>query len=261
MLKEKARSFPLDVEPGSYMARCYRIVEIGTIPGEYKGEKSITRKIMFTYELPEEQKVWKEGEAAKPVSISKVFSFYTTSKPPKKTMLREFIEGWIGVGMTELEAKEMDVMDLLGKECVLTIIHKPKTDGSKKLEITGCAKLMKNQVCPPSVNLPRALTYDNFDTAEFATLPQWLQDDMKNSEEYKHMMGTGDGIDREVQHEGVDGPDDDDIKELTAAIAKAKTFNSQPELESYAKGLSKKITSSEVFREAYKATYANCLPF
>ena len=76
--REKAREFPLDIEQGPHISRCIRFIDMGTIEGTYMGEKTIGRKLMFTYECPKVLKEWKKGEPKKPVLVSRVFSFYMT---------------------------------------------------------------------------------------------------------------------------------------------------------------------------------------
>ena len=98
------------VEPGTYMARCYSMVELGHIDTEFNGEKKKAHKVMLTWELPEEMAVFNEDKGPEPYSVSKT---YTLSMHEKST-LRKDLESWRGKGFTELEAAKFDITKLLG---------------------------------------------------------------------------------------------------------------------------------------------------
>ena len=48
------------IAPGTYPARCYSMVHIGTVTEEYQGEKKEQNKVRITWELPTELKEFKE---------------------------------------------------------------------------------------------------------------------------------------------------------------------------------------------------------
>lgn len=66
--KEGGNFTPL--EPGTYLARCYSMIHIGTIQEEFQGEKKTMNKVRITWELPTELKEFKQGEGEKPYSVS-----------------------------------------------------------------------------------------------------------------------------------------------------------------------------------------------
>ena len=56
---------------GTFPARVYNIVYLGTVKGEYKGLPTSSFRVRITWELPTKTHVFKEGESAKPFSVSK----------------------------------------------------------------------------------------------------------------------------------------------------------------------------------------------
>jgi hypothetical protein len=130
------------VNPGTYVARCFSMIEIGTIPVEYKGQVKKQKKVMFTWELPDELEVFKEENGPEPFAVSKTYtlSLYDGSN------LRHDLDSWRGVAFTDKEAESFDVTKLLGVPCLLSVIHKPgKVDPSKSyVEIASISGLGKS---------------------------------------------------------------------------------------------------------------------
>ena len=174
------------VEPGTYMARCFSMIEIGHIDTEFNGEKKKAHKVMLTWELPEELAVFNEEKGPEPFSVSKT---YTLSMHEKST-LRKDLESWRGKGFTELEAAKFDITKLLGVPCLLTITHQPgKTDPTKTyVTVSSISRLMKNQECPPPVNPSRTLSFNDFDWKVFEALSDYTKDKIKQSDEFRALQ-------------------------------------------------------------------------
>ena len=72
---------------GTHVAICYRVIDLGTQESVYNGEKKSARKVLISWELPNEEKA--DG---KPFVIS---ATYTWSMHEKST-LRKTLEAWRG---------------------------------------------------------------------------------------------------------------------------------------------------------------------
>ena len=94
---------------GTHIARCVRIIHIGTIKEEYMGEMKDMNKIDLTFELVDETYLFKEGEDAKPFVVSKEY----TLSMGEKANLRKLVEGIIGKSMVQGEADMFDIESLL----------------------------------------------------------------------------------------------------------------------------------------------------
>lgn len=174
-----------DFEPvpaGTYPARCYSMVHIGTIKESYMGQDKIMNKVRLSWELPTELKVFKEDEGEKPMVISKDY----TLSMFEKANLRKDLESWRGKGFTEEEAESFDITNLLGIECQISIIHKTNKSNKTYAIISAISTLVKGTECPPQVNPNFEFNYDEpFNQEGFDSLPDWIKNKMRESEEYK----------------------------------------------------------------------------
>ncbi len=125
---------------GTYVARCYSMVHIGTIEDSFQGEKKVLNKVRLSFEFPTETKVFKEEEGEKPYILSKEF----TLSMHEKATLRKMLESWRGKAFTDEEAKSFDITKLLGKPCMISVVHKAKDDGKVYAELSSIAGMQRD---------------------------------------------------------------------------------------------------------------------
>lgn len=185
IIAEKKGTDFKQVEPGTYVARCYSMIEIGTLETEYNGEKKKAHKVNISWELPTEKDVFDSSKGPEPFVVSKT---YTLSMHEKST-LRKDLESWRGKGYTEDEAKAVDITKLMGQPCILSLIHQPgKNDPTKNyVVISSISKLMKGQECPEQINPMRVLAYDSFNWDIFNSLSDYMKDKIRTSDEFKKL--------------------------------------------------------------------------
>ena len=109
------------IPAGNYIARCYQMIEIGTVEEIIIGEKKTLRKVRIGWELPDELRVFNPEKGEQPCVISQEF----TLSMNEKANLRKMLASWRGKDFTEDEARCFDISKLLGVPCMLNIIHKP----------------------------------------------------------------------------------------------------------------------------------------
>jgi hypothetical protein len=172
------------IAAGTYAARCYQMIHIGTAEENILGQVKKLNKVRITWELPTETKVFKEENGEQPHVISKEF----TLSMNEKATLRKFLEGWRGKAFTEKEAEAFDITVLLGKPCMLSIIHKQAKNGNTYAEISSVSSVPKGMNVPEQFNESKELNYDKFDWDLFETLPDFIKDKMKQTDEFKFMM-------------------------------------------------------------------------
>jgi hypothetical protein len=171
------------IPAGNHIARCYEMVQIGTVietTGIYAGKES--HKVRLTWETPDEKHDFGKGE--QPFSISKEF----TLSMHEKSTLRKMLESWRGKAFTEDEAKRFDVTKLLGKPCMLNVIHKKSNSGKEYAEISSISALPKSFECPPQVNPTRVLSFDEWNESVFQSLPDFIKNKITSSKEYAAMV-------------------------------------------------------------------------
>lgn len=170
------------IPAGNYIARCYQMIEIGTVEEEYKGDKKTMKKVRIGWELPTELRVFKEENGEQPLVISQEY----TLSLGEKANLRKMLASWRGKDFTEEQAKVFDITNLLGVSCMLNIIHKPSADGKKTNQsIAGVSPLAKGVTCPDQINENFLFEFDNFDPSVLEKLPDFIKLKIKSSEEYK----------------------------------------------------------------------------
>jgi len=185
MLTAKAtneKQFELAPE-GTHIARCIQIVDLGTQSVEFNGEKKEQHKARITWELPNEQRVFKEENGEQPFLVSKEFTVSLSDK----ANLRKVLESWRGKAFEENELQGFDVMNVLGVPCMLQIIHKTSKSGNKYAEISSVMKLMKGTVCPNQINPSTSLSFEDWNETIFNGLNEWLRDKIKLSPEYRQL--------------------------------------------------------------------------
>lgn len=172
------------IPAGTYAARCYSMVQIGTIEESFQGKPKKLHKVRITWELPTELKVFKEENGEQPHVISKEF----TLSMNEKAILRKFLEGWRGRTFSEEECERFDITVLLGKPCMLSIIHKTSSNKNVYAEISSISAVPKGMTVPDQINPSFEFSYDNFSEEKLLQLPEFLQNKIRSSDEYKFLQ-------------------------------------------------------------------------
>ncbi len=143
-------------------------------------------KVKLTWELPNEKlTLHKDGkESIVPRVISKDYTLSTD----KKANLRKDLEAWRGRPFTPEEVTAFKVETILGANCLLNVIHKPSADGSKVYANVGGIMPLPKGTAKLAPELP-LLVYDLPTNGEAFTfppaMPEWIQNQIKQSEEYQ----------------------------------------------------------------------------
>ena len=177
----KGQSTP--IEAGTYVARCYSMIYMGTLTEEFQGQVKHQKKVRVTFELPTELKVFKAENGEQPQVIGKDF----TLSMHEKGTLRKMLQSWRGKAFTDAEAQNFDITKLLGVPCMLSIVHKISKTGNTYAEIATISPMMKGMACPEQINESFEFNVDNFSEDEFNNLPEFIKDKVKSSAEYKKL--------------------------------------------------------------------------
>ncbi len=193
---------------GNHVARVFQIIYIGTVKTNFKDDYGNIKEIpmvRISWELPLETVAFKEGDIAKPFVVSKEF----THSMFKKSALRPFVEGIIGVGLTDEEADGFDLDEIIGKPCLLSVVHTEKING-KFADVHAATPLVKGMVAPNQVNPSKILSYEKWDEEFFQKLPDFIKDKMKGSREYLRMRNAGPAGDIKVTPtDGIEYPEEE----------------------------------------------------
>jgi len=209
MIEATNQSKPKEIIPsGNYLARCYSMIHIGTVPEIVLGVEKLQNKVRISWELPLELRVFSEEKGEQPLAISKEY----TLSMHEKANLRKDLESWRGKGFSEKEAESFDITKLLGVPCMLNIIHKSSKNGNEYAIIQGITGVPKGFTCPAQINKTFEFNYnDNFDF-ELPGIPDFLKEKIRLSKEWKFKV-TPENVDLidNVYPEQVDDQQSNDL--------------------------------------------------
>lgn len=161
------------VPEGSHLGVCDMFVDLGMQDSNF-GAK---HKIYLRWQIPSLRMEWeKDGEKHEgPMAIG---GQYTLSLS-EKSNLRPMLQSWRGQAFTPDELKKFDVTTILGKPCMLSVVHKPKDGGGVFANVGTVMKLPKGVPAPELEG--EAILYDADNKGSWEKLRPWLQDKIKNA--------------------------------------------------------------------------------
>lgn len=164
---------------GSHTARLIQIILLGTQVSANK-EYADAPKIRLTWELPEEKEVFDEDQGPQPFVVSKE---YTLSMNPKATF-RKDLEAWRGRPFTDEEATVFDTSKVIGKPCMLSVMHSSKGDRTYA-NVATIANVPKGLTVPEQINATIQYDVKDGESIIFRSLPDWLQKKISESPEFQ----------------------------------------------------------------------------
>lgn len=170
------------LEAGSYSARCYSVIDMWTQEFEYQWQKKRARKVRLTFEFPTETAVFNAEKWEQPFVISSEFTYSLN----EKSRLRPFLKNWRGRDFTAEELQGFDISKLLGVAGLASISHYTDKKGTERAEITSISLLPKGMECPAQINPSVLFSPYAFDQEVFNSLPPFIQEKIKKSDEMQH---------------------------------------------------------------------------
>ena len=165
--------------PGSHIARCIHLIDMGTQNHSYGGNEWQSRDVRLTFELCYEKMEGKYNQehAGKPFVISRTMK---QSLHPSSS-LRPFLEAWRGRKFTKDELAKYEPRKILGVACRLALV-----ENGDKVNIDSVSALGKNESAPAAVNptIYFSLEPDEFDPETFKKLTEKTQEKIKVTPEY-----------------------------------------------------------------------------
>ena len=170
-LKREAADYEV-LNPGTYQGKCYMVVESGS--EVYNGKTS--KKLILCWELNAKMK---DG---RPFSVSKT---YTASMHEKSTLVQH-LTAWRGRAFTEEELEGFNICKVIGADCLLGLVH--NENGRPKVQTIMALPQGTPRLAPVNEIVAIDLDPDKFERDDFAKLPEWIQDIVKRSPEYKALQ-------------------------------------------------------------------------
>jgi hypothetical protein len=176
---------------GMHLARCYRIVDLGTQKSEYMGQVKYLHKIMLGWEIHG------MNDDGSPIKMQDgrpfgIFKNYTLSWS-EKANLRLDLQSWRGKPFTQEEMRKFDLKNVLGAWCMLNIIERPgKSDGKMYTNVDGVTPvpaMIKQNGLPTAVNKNELFKIDEPDMEMFNGFSDNLKAKISSSPEWQKLQG------------------------------------------------------------------------
>lgn len=191
------------VPPGMHLARCYRIIDLGTQTSEYQGKINHLRKVLVGFEVHGEDA---DGNALRtgqgdPMITSKSYTLSLN----EKANLRLDLASWRGRDFTEEELRGFDLKNILGVWAMISITESHKNGKT----YTNISNVNPVPLQVKKSGLPEGeldLIYWSISEGSLDQLEKFgkgIQEKIKGSPEYRQRMGgasdyakaTGGGFD------------------------------------------------------------------
>ena len=183
------------IEEGTHVAVCYMLVDLGMQYSEQYKTKS--KKLLIGWEIPGETIELEDGPH--PRTLSKQY----TASLNESANLRQDLAAWRGRDFTGEELEAFDMRSIVGKTCLLNVVHK-QNNGKTYANIQGIMALPKGM--PKAKISDKAIVYDidNDPPDAVEKLPKWIQDRVKKSESYQEKLYAAPKVE-EIHEEEDDG--------------------------------------------------------
>jgi hypothetical protein len=173
------------VPAGMHLARCYRIIDLGSQKSDWQGKQKISPKVMIQWEVHSEDDEGKPlvTDKNEPMTISKN---YTVSLG-ENARLRIDLKSWRGRDFNLEELSGFHLRNVLGSWCMLTVTRTPGSDGKEYSNVTAVSPVpasIKRAGLPEGHNEKKFFDLDNPDMALFDTFSDKLKAKIMSAPEW-----------------------------------------------------------------------------
>lgn len=186
----KGRTAPV-LEPDTYPARLYMLVDLGTQDAEFKKadgsggvDKRKVRKVRLGFEILGKTADFGQGKQ-EPYVVGKD---YTASfgGPEKPSNLLKDIQAWRGKPFSKDELVAFSLNKLVGVPAfVSVVVEQSKKNGNPYAKIHAISKLPSSITPPPGTLAPVVYNIQEGAGGVFNTLPEFIKERIMASDEWK----------------------------------------------------------------------------
>lgn len=169
-----------------HVAILYSIIDLWTVLVQSKqyGDKW-KRMVLLSWELPELTHEFREGEWEKPCAIHQRFTFSMY----QNSQLRKTIESFIWKKLSDKEAEDFEISNLLWKMCQLQLYHNGQyVNIQTVINLTDSEKKWYAEKWIKQVNPSKLLDLDDFNEEVFNSLSDNMQKKISETEEYQSLF-------------------------------------------------------------------------
>ena len=180
-----ATNFP-PIPEGTYLAVCYMLVDLGMQYNETY--KTTSKKLLVGWEIPTETIELEDGPHTR--TISKQY----TASLNENANLRKDLAAWRGRDFTEEELEAFNLRNVLGKSCMISIIHSKGTNGNTYANIQSIMALPKGMQPGKLTESTVILDLDEDPLDQVERLPKWIAERVKKSLTYQERLNAPDDL-------------------------------------------------------------------
>lgn len=170
------------ISEGTHLAVCNMLVDLGMQKSETYGTSS--RKVLIGWEIPDETIQLDDGQVPRTITQR-----YTASLN-EKAILRKDLAAWRGKDFTDEELAAFDLKAIVGKSCLVNIIHK-SYNGKTYANIQNVMALPRS-IAPGKLSEPPIVfDLDENTLEDLEKLPKWIQDIIRKSPSYEEKLTAG----------------------------------------------------------------------
>lgn len=167
------------VSEGTHLAVCNMLVDLGLQTSEVY--KNTSRKVLIGWEIPGETIKTEDGEH--PRTLSKRY----TASLNESANLRQDLAAWRGRDFTSEELEAFDLRNIIGKSCLLNVIHK-ESNGKTYANISSIMALPKGMEKGVLSGKPTVFDLDSDPLSAVEELPKWIADIVIKSQTYQEKL-------------------------------------------------------------------------
>lgn len=181
------------ISEGTHLAVCNMLVDLGMQKSEVYGNSS--KKIRIGWEITDETIELDDGP--KPRTISKNY----TATLDERGNLRKDLAAWRGRDFTPEELAGFDLKNIVGKSCLINIVHGKGQNGNVYANVGNVMALPKGMT-PAKLSEPAVVfDLDNDPLEKIDTLPKFLQEMIRKSSTYEERLNAPVQL-KEIQDDG-----------------------------------------------------------
>ena len=187
ILSQSSQATYEPIEAGNHVARCIQVIDLGVQAEKaFESEEiKMNPKIRLVWELPNEIRSYKDKETGEEKQLPAIVGQEFKASLHEKSKLRKTLASWRGRDFTEEELQGFSLDKLLTIPCMINITHIDK-GGKKYANITAVTPLAKGMTCPDQVTESLKFDIEDYTQAEWEKLPEFIQNKIKESTQFKH---------------------------------------------------------------------------
>lgn len=169
------------ISEGTHLAVCNMLIDLGLQYNETY--KNSSRKILIGWEIPDEPIELDDGVHGR--TISKRY----TASLNEAANLRQDLSAWRGRDFTPEELAAFDLRTIVGKSCLINVIHK-ESGGKTYANIQNIMALPRGMEKGTLTEQPIIFDLDNDPLETIEQLPRWIADIIKKSATYEERIAA-----------------------------------------------------------------------